>query len=85
MLVLTRRKLEQLVITLGDQTVFVRVVDIGRDRVRLGVSAPKEVAVHREEVARRIEAENRHAIFFNDPSPLSLRRAGKLTPAAAAH
>lgn len=57
MLVLTRRKFEQLVITLGDQTVLVRVIDVGRDRVRLGITAPKEVAIHREEVARRIEAE----------------------------
>jgi len=57
MLVLTRRKFEQLVITLGDQTVLVRVIDVGRDRVRLGITAPKEVAIHREEVAKRIEAE----------------------------
>lgn len=57
MLVLTRRKYEQLVITLGDQTVIVRVVDVGRDRVRLGIIAPKEVAVHREEVALRIAEE----------------------------
>ena len=54
MLVLSRRKSEQLVITLGDQTVYVRVIDVGRDRVRLGIIAPKEVTVHREEVARRI-------------------------------
>jgi carbon storage regulator len=60
MLVLSRRKSEQLVITLGDQTVYVRVIDVGRDRVRLGIIAPKEVAVHREEVARRIaEAEGK--------------------------
>lgn len=54
MLVLTRRRLEQLVITLGDQTVLVRVLEVGGDRVRLGIVAPKKVAVHREEVARRI-------------------------------
>ena len=60
MLVLTRRKNEQLVITLGGQTVFVRVLEIANDRVRLGIVAPKEVAVHREEVARRIETE-KHA------------------------
>ncbi len=59
MLVLTRRKLEQLVITVGDQTILVRVLDVGRDRVRLGVVAPKEIAVHREEVARRIADEER--------------------------
>jgi carbon storage regulator len=57
MLVLTRRKSEQLVIKLGDETVLVRVLDVSRDRIRLGIVAPREVAVHREEVARRIEAE----------------------------
>ena len=57
MLVLTRRKFEQLVITLGDQTVLVRVIDVGRDRVRLGITAPKEVAIHREEVWERVRAE----------------------------
>jgi carbon storage regulator CsrA len=51
---------EQLVITLGDQAVFVRVLNVARDRVRLGIVAPKAVAVHRSEVALRIaEIENR--------------------------
>lgn len=54
MLVLSRKRSEQLVIRLGDETVVVRVVDVGRDRVRLGIIAPQSVAVHREEVARRI-------------------------------
>lgn len=54
MLVLSRKKTEQIVIRLGEQTVVLRVVDIGRDRVRLGIIAPQEVTVHREEVARRI-------------------------------
>jgi carbon storage regulator len=67
MLVLTRRKGEQLVITMGEQTVLVRVLEIARDRVRLGVIAPKEIAVHREEVARRIaEAENGAGYWTSD-------------------
>jgi len=66
MLVLTRRKFEQLVITLGDQTVLVRVIDVGRDRVRLGITAPKEVAIHREEVARRIEAERMEQVHSEE-------------------
>jgi carbon storage regulator len=66
MLVLTRRKSEQLVITLGDQTVLVRVLDVGRDRVRLGIVAPKEVAVHREEVARRIADEEARDSYLAD-------------------
>jgi carbon storage regulator len=57
MLVLTRRMHEELVITIGDQKVVVRVVGVARDRVRLGVTAPREVAVHRSEVAERIARE----------------------------
>jgi carbon storage regulator len=56
MLVLTRKKDEQLVITLGGETVLVRILDVARDRVRVGITAPRSVAIHREEVARRIQA-----------------------------
>ena len=55
MLVLSRKKDEQLVIRLGEQTVVIRVLDVARDRVRIGIIAPRSVAVHREEVARRIK------------------------------
>jgi carbon storage regulator CsrA len=54
MLVLTRKKNEQIVITLGTQVVFVRVLEVCRDRVRLGIIAPKAVTIHRDEVARRL-------------------------------
>ena len=54
MLVLTRKKDEQLIMRLGDETVVVRILGVMRDRVRIGVIAPQSVSVHREEVARRI-------------------------------
>jgi carbon storage regulator CsrA len=54
MLVLTRKKDEKLVVRLGDQTVVVHVLSVVRDRVRIGIIADPSVAVHREEVARRI-------------------------------
>ena len=54
MLVLSRKLNEQIVINLGDKTVVVRVVGLSQGCVRLGISAPADVAVHREEVARRI-------------------------------
>ena len=54
MLVLTRKKDEQLVIRLGEETVVVRVLGVVGERVRIGVTAPKSVAIHREEVALRI-------------------------------
>ena len=55
MLVLTRKKDQQLVIQLGEETVLVRVLELNGDRVRLGLTAPRSVTIHREEVARRIQ------------------------------
>ena len=54
MLVLTRRPGER--IQLG-QAITVTVVAIREDRVRLGIEAPADVRVDREEVRRRREAE----------------------------
>jgi carbon storage regulator CsrA len=54
LLILTRRVNESLMV--GDQ-VTVTVVAVKGNQVRLGVSAPKDVAVHREEVYDRLQAE----------------------------
>jgi carbon storage regulator len=53
MLVLTRKFGESIVI--GD-SVTVTVMEVKGERVRLGISAPAEVPVHREEVLRKIES-----------------------------
>jgi len=47
MLVLSRKRNESIVI---DERIVITVVDIRGDKVRLGIEAPKEVAIHREEV-----------------------------------
>lgn len=54
MLVLSRKKDERIII--GDQ-ITLTVIEIRGDKVRLGVDAPKEVTVHREEVYEAIKAE----------------------------
>lgn len=51
MLVLTRQRDESIMI--GDDVVL-RIVDIRGDKVRLGIQAPPEVPVHREEVFQAI-------------------------------
>jgi len=48
MLVLTRKPNEQLVI--ADGLITVTVVDIRGDKVRLGITAPRDISVHRKEV-----------------------------------
>ncbi|MFD2191205.1 carbon storage regulator CsrA [Pistricoccus aurantiacus] len=54
MLILTRRVGETLMV--GDE-VTVTVLGVKGNQVRIGVNAPKDVAVHREEIYQRIQRE----------------------------
>ena len=63
MLVLSRHRDESIMI--GDDVV-VTIVDIRGDKVRLGIAAPQNIPVHRQEVYEAIKREN--------------ARAGKLEP-----
>lgn len=54
MLVLSRKKGERIRIT-GE--IFIEVCDIRSDKVRLGIVAPDDVAVHREEIWNAIQRE----------------------------
>jgi len=55
MLVLSRKKDESIMI--GDD-VEITVVEVKGEQVKLGISAPKSVAVHRKEVYETIQKEN---------------------------
>lgn len=66
MLILTRRIGET--IKIGDD-ITVTVLGVKGNQVRLGVGAPREVAVHREEIYDRIQTEN------DDPKVTQLPRA----------
>jgi len=54
MLVLSRQKDESIMI--GDD-VEITIVDVRGDKVRLGITAPKEIPVHRREVYEAIQRE----------------------------
>jgi creatinine deaminase len=58
MLVLTRQRDQSVMI--GDET-EVTVIDIRGDKVRLGISAPRSVVVHRKEIYLEIKRENEEA------------------------
>ena len=58
MLVLSRQRDESIMI--GDNIV-ITIVDIRGDKVRLGINAPTEIPVHRQEVYEAIQRENLRA------------------------
>ncbi len=58
MLVLSRQRDETIMI--GDD-IEITVVDIRGDKIRLGITAPPRIAVHRKEVYEAIKAENARA------------------------
>ncbi|MFO0878784.1 MAG: carbon storage regulator CsrA [Gemmataceae bacterium] len=67
MLVLSRKKNESIVI---NNTITVTVVEIRGDKVRLGIVAPKEVPVHRQEVYEAIHGQETTA----SPTPVVVTR-----------
>lgn len=68
MLVLTRRSGESVMI--GDEVV-ITVLEARGDVVRIGIQAPRDVQVHREEVYREIREANREAASPNEDRALT--------------
>jgi len=66
MLILTRRVGETL--NIGDE-VQVTVLGIKGNQVRIGVNAPKDVAVHREEIYERIQKERETGVAEDTSKP----------------
>ena len=59
MLVLSRKKDESIII---NNDIVITIVEIRGDKVRLGIVAPKDVPVHREEVYEAIHGQKAHAV-----------------------
>jgi carbon storage regulator len=79
MLVLSRQRDETIMI--GDD-VEITVVDIRGDKVRLGITAPRHIQVHRKEVYDAIKRENQQAANLS-PQDVSEVTGTDATPRAA--
>ena len=56
MLVLSRNKQESIII--GDD-IIVTIIDVRGDKVRVGIQAPRDVSVHRQEIWDKIQKEKK--------------------------
>jgi carbon storage regulator len=74
-LVFTRKRNEAIMI--GDG-IEIRVLRVGRDGVRIGVSAPPAIAVHRKEIYDQICEENRSAAGTAAAAHLLVERLRKI-------
>ncbi|GAA4434281.1 carbon storage regulator [Blastopirellula marina] len=73
MLVLSRHRDESIMI--GDNIV-ITIVDIRGDKVRLGIAAPQDIPVHRQEVYEAIKRENMQASGMQ-PEDTAMMKKGR--------
>ena len=65
MLVLSRKKNESIII---DENIVITVVEIRGDKVRLGIEAPRDIPIHREEVYQAIQAARQEEVTPTESS-----------------
>jgi carbon storage regulator len=55
MLILTRKLGESIII---EDNIKITVVDINKQQIKLGIDAPKNITINREEIAKKVKEEN---------------------------
>lgn len=70
MLILSRKTDESIVI---NENIEIRITRIEGDVVKLGINAPREVAVYRKELLESIGQSNREAVLNSNPPKLNLK------------
>lgn len=60
MLILTRKLDESVII---GEDVQISIVEINKNNIKLGINAPKDITIYREEVFKKIQEENQLASF----------------------
>ena len=79
MLVLTRKLGES--IRIGDN-IIIKVVELDNRHVKIGIEAPKAIAVNREEIYERIQKENRAASGAHEQNLMNIANAFRDNPPA---
>lgn len=74
MLLLTRKKGEAILI--GDE-IKITVIELLGDKVRIGIEAPRDMSVYREEIYLSIKEENQQAAFSNKNADELLKQFGR--------
>lgn len=74
MLLLTRKKGESILI--GDD-IKITVIELMGDKVRLGIEAPRDLSVYREEIYLSIKEENQQAVLNSKNADELLKQFGK--------
>lgn len=78
MLVLSRKKNESIVI---DERIVITVIEIRGDKVRLGIEAPRDVAIHRHEIFESLKRMHQEEGLQPAPEvPVAEPAANKATP-----
>ena len=72
MLILTRKRQQSIVI---NDTIVLTVLSVDGDRVKLGIAAPSDVTVLREEVQRAVREENQRAATLSQADTEAALRA----------
>ncbi|MEC0310742.1 carbon storage regulator CsrA [Paenibacillus lautus] len=62
MLILSRNKGQKIIL---NDNIVLSVLEINGDQVRIGIDAPTNVTIYREEIYDAIKQQNQHAIEFN--------------------
>lgn len=63
MLALSRKKGDSIIV---NENIEIVVIDIGKEQVKIGIKAPKDIPIYRKEVFEQITNENKEAILNVD-------------------
>ena len=71
MLALTRKKDEGIII---NGNIKIKILEIQDGKVKVGITAPKEVTIHREEVYLEIKENNKEALDIEEKDVVNLKK-----------